>query len=95
MALQIIRASVIVKADYPFVRIVQVGDDEAHSGEQLSIVPLHLRDHSSRNIPILGLVDKVVIGDEGLRRRSFEVTVVGCSLLPTVHWTIGTVHIQD
>jgi len=95
LVLQIIRASAIVKADYPFGRIVQVCDYEAHSGEQLSMVPLHLRYHSSRNIPTLGLVDEVVIGDEGLRRRSLEVTVVGCSLLLTVRWTLGTVHIQD
>ena len=59
------RASAIVKADYPLGRIVQVGDDEAHSGKQLSLVPLYLGHHSSGYISALGLVDEVVIGDDG------------------------------
>ena len=41
-------ASAIVKADYPDVWIAQIGDDEAHSGKQFSLVPLHLRDHLDR-----------------------------------------------
>ena len=62
-------ASAIVKADYPDVWIAQIGDDEAHSGKQFSLVPLHLRDHSPSNVPALGLVDEVMIGDDGLRGK--------------------------
>ena len=54
---------------YPDVWMAQIGDDEAHSGKQFSLVPLHLRDHSPSNVPALGLVDEVMIGDDGLRGK--------------------------
>ena len=63
------RCSAIVEADSPLRWITEVGDDEAHSGKQLSLVPLYRGHHSSGYIPALGLVDEVVIGDDGLRGR--------------------------
>src|SRR5918996_241282 len=59
------RVSAIVKADYPYGWIAEVGHDVAHPGEQLSLMPLHLGHHSSGNIPALGLTDEVMIGDDG------------------------------
>ena len=72
------RGSVLVTTNLPFdewtdvfgsERLAQIGDDEAHSGKQFSLVPLHLRDHSPSNVPALGLVDEVMIGDDGLRGK--------------------------
>src|ERR671915_1437125 len=62
-------APAIVEADYPYGWIAQVGDDEADSGKQFSLMPLHLGYHPSGNIPTLGLVGEVVIRDDGLSGR--------------------------
>ena len=61
-------ASAIVEADYSLRWIAQVGYDEAYSWEQFSLMPLHLGHYSSRNIPTLGLINEVVIRDDGLLR---------------------------
>ena len=42
----------------------RLSDDEAHSGEQLSLVPLHLGHHSSGYSPALGPVSEVMVGDD-------------------------------
>ena len=63
------RTSAIVETDYPNRRIAQVGDDETYCGKQFSLVPLHLGHHSSGNIPTVGLVSEIVIGDDGLSGR--------------------------
>ncbi len=49
-------AAAIVEADYSFHWIAKVCDDEAHSGKQFALVPLHLGNHAPRNTPTLGLV---------------------------------------
>ena len=63
------RASAVVEADYPYSWITEVGNYEAHSGKQFSLVPLHLGHHPSGYIPALGLVSEIVIRDDGLWGR--------------------------
>ncbi len=62
------RGAAIIEVDYSFHRIAEVGDDEANPRKQFAPMPLHFCHHSSRNIPTLGLVTKVLIGDDGLLR---------------------------
>ena len=59
----------VVELRNPFHRVAEVCDDEAYSRDQLSLVPLYFGYYSPRNIPTLGLVGEVVIGDDGLSRR--------------------------
>ncbi len=63
------RATAIVKADYAFWRVAQVGHDETNPGEQLATMPLYLGHHSPGQVPTLSLVGKVVVGDDRLVRR--------------------------
>ena len=65
-------ASAIVEFRYPYWWIAEVGDDEADSGKQFALVPLNFGNNSSRNIPILGLIGEVVIGDNVRWRRPFD-----------------------
>ena len=57
------RYSAIVESDNPlrFRWITEVGDDEAHSGEKFSLVPLYLGHLPPGPVPTLGLVSKVVV----------------------------------
>ena len=55
------RYSAIVGADNPLRWITEVGDDEAHSGEKFSLVPLYLGHLPPGPVPTLGLVSKVVV----------------------------------
>ncbi len=60
------RATAIVEADYAFGWIAQVGHDETNPGEQLPLVPLHFSHYSPGQVPTLGLIGKVVVGDDRL-----------------------------
>lgn len=44
-------AAPVVEMDHGFRRRGHVGDYEAHAGEQLSRVPLHLGYHPSKPVP--------------------------------------------
>ena len=79
-------ASAIVEADYSLRWIAQVGYDEAYSWEQFSLMPLHLGHHSSRNIPTLGLINEVVIRDDGLLRGSLGRPYQQVSYFPLKHF---------
>ncbi len=59
------RCSAIVEADNPLRWITEVGDDEAHSGEKFSLVPLYLGHLPPGPVPTLGLVSKVVVAHKG------------------------------
>ena len=54
------RTAVIIEIDYPFHWIAEVCDDEAFGGK-FAFVPLHLCDHSPRNISTLGLIGEIAI----------------------------------
>ena len=62
------RTAAFIEIDYPFHWIAEVCDDEANPGKQFALVPFHLGNHSSRNIPTLGLINEVMILDDGLLR---------------------------
>lgn len=38
--------------------MAEVCDDKAHSGKRFILVPLHLGNHISRNVPTLGLMSE-------------------------------------
>ncbi|SVE57973.1 uncharacterized protein METZ01_LOCUS510827, partial [marine metagenome] len=63
----------------------QVGHDETNPGKQFSLVPLHLGHHSSGNIPTLGLVDGVMIRDDGRRGRPLRRPYQQVRYIPLGH----------
>ena len=74
------RCSAIIEADNPLRWITEVGDDEAHSGEKFSLVPLYLGHLPPGPVPTLGLVSKVVLHTTGsLDGHSTECSI-RCSI---------------
>ena len=78
------RCSAIVEANNPLRWITEVGDDEAHSGEKFSLVPLYLGHLPPGPVPTLGLVSKVVVAHNGPSGWPFHRKALSAS--PTPHW---------
>ena len=66
------RCSAIVEADDPLRWITEVGDDEAHSGEKFSLVPLYLGHLPPGPVPNPDLVSKVVVARNRLSGQRFH-----------------------
>ena len=55
------RTAAIIEIDYPFHWTVEVCDDETIWGGEFALMPLHLCDHSPRNISTLGQIGEIAI----------------------------------